>query len=55
MISFPSLSVQELRMTRPVPRPPYPRGAQKEPPAIPSLPAAHEVLFFSPKSRTTEP
>jgi hypothetical protein len=25
---------------------------KEEPPAIPSLPAAHEVLSFSPKQRT---
>jgi hypothetical protein len=28
-------------------------GIKKEPPAIPSLPAAHKVLSFSPKQRTT--
>jgi len=26
---------------------------KKEPPAIPSLPAAHKVLSFSPKQRTS--
>lgn len=32
-----------------------PMGAQKEPPAIPSLPAAHEVLSISPEEKTPQP